>query len=84
MNPGDKEAEAKFKEASEAYAVQQMLKTKYDQYGRAFDGGAGGGGFDFSGMDFSDILLDIFGGSFGISLEMHIWCSWGGRNPNAP
>ena len=47
MNPGDKEAEAKFKEASEAYAVlsDAEKRKKYDQYGHAaFDGGAGGGG----------------------------------------
>ena len=71
MNPGDKEAEAKFKEASEAYAVlsDPEKKQKYDQFGHAaFDGagGAGGfGGFDFSGADFSDIFGDIFGDLFG-------------------
>lgn len=64
-NPGDKEAEAKFKEASEAYAVlsDSEKRSKYDQFGHAaFDGGAGGGGgFDFSGMDMGDIFGDIFG-----------------------
>ena len=64
-NPGDKEAEAKFKEASEAYAVlsDPQKKAQYDQYGHAaFEGGAGGaGGFDFSGMDMGDIFGDIFG-----------------------
>lgn len=68
-NPGDKEAEEKFKEASEAYAVlsDQEKRAKYDQFGHAaFDGGAGGaGGFDFSGADFSDIFGDIFGDFFG-------------------
>ena len=52
MNPGDKEAEKKFKEASEAYAVlsDPEKRKQYDQFGHAaFDGGAGGaGGFDFS------------------------------------
>mgnify|MGYP000069116589 CR=1 FL=1 len=52
MNPGDKEAEAKFKEAQEAYAVlsDAEKRKQYDQFGHAaFDGGAGGaGGFDFS------------------------------------
>lgn len=68
MNPGDAEAEKKFKEASEAYAVlsDPEKKQKYDQYGHAaFDGMGGAGGFDFSGMDFSDIFGDIFGDFFG-------------------
>ncbi|MBP3204615.1 MAG: molecular chaperone DnaJ [Lachnospiraceae bacterium] len=69
MNPGDAEAEKKFKEASEAYAVlsDPEKKRQYDQYGHAaFEGGAGGaGGFDFSGMDFGDIFGDIFGDFFG-------------------
>ena len=69
MNPGDKEAEAKFKEASEAYAILSDAdkRRKYDQFGHAaFDGGAGGaGGFDFSGMDMGDIFGDIFGDFFG-------------------
>ena len=69
MNPGDESAAEKFKEASEAYAVlsDPEKRQKYDQFGHAaFDGGAGGaGGFDFSGMDFSDIFGDIFGDLFG-------------------
>jgi molecular chaperone DnaJ len=72
MNPGDAEAEKKFKEASEAYAVlsDPDKRKQYDQFGHAaFDGGAGGaggfGGFDFSGTDFSDIFGDIFGDFFG-------------------
>lgn len=68
-NPGDAEAEKKFKEASEAYAVlsDPEKKRQYDQYGHAaFDGGmGGGGGFDFSGADFGDIFGDIFGDLFG-------------------
>ena len=70
MHPDDKEAEAKFKEASEAYAVlsDSEKRAKYDQFGHAaFDGtgGFGAGGFDFTGTDFSDIFGDLFGGMFG-------------------
>ncbi len=68
MNPGDAEAEKKFKEASEAYAVlsDPDKKRQYDQFGHAaFEGGMGGGGFDFSGMDMGDIFGDIFGDLFG-------------------
>ena len=68
MHPDDKECEEKFKECQEAYAVlsDPEKRRQYDQFGHAaFDGGAGGGGFDFSGMDFSDIFGDIFGDFFG-------------------
>ncbi len=71
MNPGDAEAEKKFKEASEAYAILSDAdkRRQYDQFGHsAFEGGGAGGGFggfDFGGADFSDIFGDIFGDFFG-------------------
>lgn len=72
-NPGDKEAEEKFKEAAEAYDVlsNDDKRARYDRFGHAGMGGAGGGGFGgFSGGGFSmeDIFEqfgDIFGGAFG-------------------
>lgn len=73
-NPGNKEAEAKFKEAGEAYAVLSDAEKRaaYDRYGHAaFDANSaagqasGFGGFDFGGMDFSDIFSDLFGGGGG-------------------
>ena len=69
MNPGDKVAEAKFKEVNEAYDIlsDPDKKAKYDQYGHsAFDpssgGFGGGGGFGFDGFDISDIFSSFFGG----------------------
>jgi len=69
VNPGDKEAEAKFKEAAEAYEIlsDPDKKAKYDTYGHAaFDpnGGFGGGGFGgFDGFGgFEDIFSSMFGG----------------------
>lgn len=75
LHPGDKEAEAKFKEINEAYGVLSDAdkKARYDQYGHAgvdpnFGAGGAGGGFDgFGGFDFGDIFSDIFGGGFGSS-----------------
>ena len=68
VNPGDKAAEAKFKEASEAYEVlsDSQKKSNYDQFGHAGnDAGFGGfGGGDFGGFsDISDIFETFFGGS---------------------
>ncbi len=88
MNPGDKEAEEKFKEVGEAYEVLSDAdkKSRYDQFGHAGvdpNYGAGGGGFGgggFGGVDLNDIFGDLFGGGFG---------GFGGgtgrrQNPNAP
>lgn len=71
LNPGDKNAEAKFKEASEAYEVlsDAQKRARYDQYGHAgtdpngFGAGGGFGGFD--DIDLSDIFGSFFGGGFG-------------------
>lgn len=70
-NPGDDEAEEKFKEAAEAYEVLSNAekKQRYDQFGHAGLGGAaGGGGGGFQNMNMEDIFDqfgDIFGGAFG-------------------
>lgn len=71
-NPGNKEAEEKFKEATEAYSVlsDQQQRTKYDQFGHAaFQGNSGFQGGDFSGFEdvFGDIFSSFFGGGFGSS-----------------
>jgi molecular chaperone DnaJ len=68
-NPGNKEAEEKFKEAAEAYDVlsDQQKRQRYDQFGHAAMGGASGGGFE-ADFDLNDIFSrfgDIFGGHFG-------------------
>ena len=65
-NPGDKKAEEKFKEASEAYGIlsDKNKKENYDNFGHAaFENGGGqrGGFGGFSGADFSDIFEDFFG-----------------------
>lgn len=65
-NPGDAEAEASFKEASEAYEIlsDAEKRSAYDQYGHAgVDPSMGGGGF--GGGNFSDIFGDVFGDIFG-------------------
>ena len=77
MNPGDKEAEVKFKEANEAYDVLSDAdkRAKYDQFGHAaFDPSMGGGGSGFGGFggfggdfDFGDIFSSFFGGGGGSS-----------------
>ena len=96
LNPGDKDSEAKFKEAGEAYEVlsDKDKKARYDQFGHAgvdpsYGAGSGGGGFggfggfggaSGGGVDFGDIFETFFGGGFG---------GGGGfgrsqTNPNAP
>ena len=68
-NPGDKEAEEKFKEVAEAYSVlsDDDKRARYDQFGHAGLGGAGGGGGGF-GADFDprDLFNSLFGGAGGL------------------
>ena len=74
-NPGDKEAEEKFKEINEAYEVlsDETKRNNYDQFGhegvngQGFGGAGGFGGQGFGGFDdiFGDIFGDMFGGGFG-------------------
>lgn len=80
LHPGDKQAEAKFKEVNEAYEVLSDAdkRSRYDQFGHAgvdpnFGAGGTGGGFG-GGFDFSDIF-DMFGGGFG---------GFGGSRRNGP
>ncbi|MAI77686.1 MAG: molecular chaperone DnaJ [Deltaproteobacteria bacterium] len=67
-NPDNPEAEAKFKEVSEAYSVLSDAgkRARYDQFGHAGLGGGGGGPGDFGDMGgFSDVFSDLFGDIFG-------------------
>merc|ERR1711879_430427 len=66
-NPGDNEAEEKFKEAAEAYEVlsNPQKKQRYDQFGHAGVGGAAGGGGGFGGGMSMDDIFSSFGDIFG-------------------
>ena len=70
VNPGDKEAEAKFKEVNEAYSIlsDSDKRARYDQFGHAGvdpNYGGGGGFGDFGDMDLGDLFGSFFGGGFG-------------------
>ena len=66
-NPDDKDADNKFKEASEAYEIlaDANKRAAYDQFGHAGVDGQGGGGSDGGNGNFSDIFGDVFGDIFG-------------------
>lgn len=71
-NPGNPEAEDKFKEASEAYSVliDSEKRARYDQFGHAAMGNGGFSGFDPSTFsDFSDIFGDLFSDFFGVNVN---------------
>ena len=77
-NPGNPEAEDKFKEASEAYSVliDSEKRSRYDQFGHAGLGNGGFGGFDPAAFnDFSDVFGDLFSDFFGVNVG-------GGRGRN--
>lgn len=86
LNPGDKTAEAKFKEVGEAYEVlsDSQKRSRYDQFGHAgvdpsYGGGPAGGGFYNGGFgDIGDIFGDIFGGGFGFGGATRT------KDPNGP
>ena len=84
-NPDDKEAEARFKEISEAYDVLKDPKKRasYDQFGHAaFQNGMGGGSYQGGGVDPFDIFREAFGGGGGGGIFDDLFGSGSGRSAN--
>jgi len=84
QNPGNKEAEERFKEAAEAYSIlaDAEKRQRYDQYGFKGTQGSGGAGFQFDPNQFTD-FQDIFGSFFGGGIFSDLFGGGGRRRQGA-